>query len=296
MAQKQKRHIKEDKENAVYALLFFFVGSFFVKVVFGVITGCKSLLVSGIFAAFGIFISIVTLLRIHDFVIPAKIKLKKFSYGKLEFIIITGVSTIIAISTGAILFSILHMTFFHSLYPPGLMAAWASVFLAVASLYAAYKLKNIVSLILEEADIARIRFLLNKDFILSIAVVATVVIARSGFTVIDYILAIFEAGFIIAYSIYLLFNSVKGLMDASCDAQTVERISRHIRKADTRISIESIRVSLAGKMLEIVAIISVASKTPVKDARMLVQKIKYVLQKDLSAAHEIYIGFKGKEE
>jgi len=288
--QKPNSVFKEEKENIIYILLFFFITSFLIKVVFGFISGSKVLLISGIFAIFGTFVAIVALLRIHDFSIHPFSKNKLFNYGKLEFTIVTGVSLIIIISTGAILFSAVHMIFFHTLYPSGLIAAWVSAILAGANWYAVRELKNKMPAV-KEADLERIIFILNTDFVLSIIVILTVVISRTGFTAIDYILAIFEAIFIIFYGIYFLYNSLKGLMDASCDEETMDLIKDCIQKSNKDLKIQSLRVNPIGKNLEIISILNLSKTTKINEIKTLIAKIKLAITTELPGSHEILIGF-----
>lgn len=294
MEQKHNIAARKEKEGTIYTLLFFFVFSFLLKVIFGSITGSQALLVSGIFAFFGIFICAITLLRIHDFSIHSHGGKKSFSYGKLEFFIVSGVSLIIVISIGAILFSIVHMIFFHTLYPAGLIAAWVSAALGMANWYFGNKLKKKVPAIME-ADFVRIKFLLNKDFILSILVIMAVIISRSGFIAIDYILAILEAVFIMGYGIYFLNNSFKGLMDASCSKETVSMVKKCINKAEKNLTIQSLRVNPVGKALEIITVIGLSKRVQMSDVKKLIGKIKQTLKADLSVPYEVYVGFSSRK-
>lgn len=294
MEQKHNNAARKEKEDTIYALLFFFISSFLLKAVFGAITGSQALLVSGIFALFGIFLCVVTLLRIHEFSDHPHSKQKIFSYGKLEFFIATGISLIVVISIGSILFSIVHMIFFHTLYPAGLIAAWVSAILGAANWYFGNRLKEKVPVAME-ADFEKIKLFLNKDFVLSILVIMVVIISRSGFIVIDYIFAILEAVFIMSYGIYFLYNSLKGLMDAAGNKETVALIKKCIKKADKNLSIQSLKVNPIGKVLEIITIVGLSKRTQMGDIKKLISAIKRTLKTDLPFPHEVYVGFTSRK-
>lgn len=297
MARRLKDPIIDTKENIIYGLLFFFVITFIIKVVFGIISGSKALLASGIFAVFGIFITIVALLRMNLSSWSGRMRIKRidFSHEKLEFIIVTGISLIIVIATGAILFSTIHLALFHTPFPPALIAAWIAVILAIINWFTVYKVKEKLSLV-EETDINRIVFLLHKDFTLSILVITVVVISRSGFIIIDHILAILEAIFIMGYSIYFLYNSLKGLMDASCSQEALSDIRGHIEGIGVPLTIKNLRVNIVGRMLEIAAIINVSKDMNIQEAKKLVEKIKRALKENLSMPHETYVGVRSESK
>lgn len=295
MMQKHNNAVRKEKEDTVYVLLFFFIFSFLLKVVFGIITGSQALLASGIFAFFGIFLCVITLLRIHEFLDHSHSKNKIFSYGKLEFFIATGISLIVVISIGSILFSIVHMIFFHTLYPAGLIAAWVPAILGAANWYFTHKLKKKTPVTME-ADFENIQLFLSKDFILSILVIMVVIISRSGFIVIDYIFAILEAVFIMGYGIYFLNNSFRGLMDASCSKETVSMIKKCINKADKNVTIQSLKVNPIGKVLEIITVVDLSKQVQMSDVKKLISKIKQTLKTNLSVPHEVYVGFSSQKK
>ena len=285
---------RERKESTVYALLFFFVGVFAVKVVFGNLTGSKALLISGAFELFGIFLSVITLLRIRT-VSHAKNNIKSdFSHGKLEFVVASGISLIIAITTGTFLFTIVHLLFYHTLFPPTLLAAWVAAALAAVNLIAARLLKKEIASF-EESDEKRLGFLFDKDFMLSVSVVIVIVASRSGFIALDYIFAVLEAFFVIGYSISFLWESFKGLMDAAVDGEKIAKVSRCIRKADPSLRLKDLKISFEGRTLEIMVTVDGACAASVKEARMIREKIESSLAAGLAAPHRLHIGFSGKE-
>lgn len=294
MAGRQTDPPKRTKENTAYSLLIFFVCMLLAKSVFGVISGSKSLLDSSIFALFGILISITSLLRVHA---PRATSANgsRFSQGKLESFLVVGISLIIVTATVTTLYSVVHLTFNHTLYPPDLTAAWLSAAAAAVNWCFVHRIRNRVS-VLEQLDIPRIMFFLNADFLLSLLVVVAVVISRCGLTATDYILAIPMATFIIPYSVYLLHDSLRGLMDGSCDPKTRAAISRCVNMVDEDLDIEELRITRTGRMLEIVAIIGLFKDTRVEEARGLAGRIRHTLGACLPMPHEVHVGFRSTDD
>ncbi|MBF0618654.1 MAG: cation transporter [Candidatus Omnitrophica bacterium] len=284
---------KENKERFAYALLYFFMLDFIVKTVFGVMSASKSLLVAGIFALFGILIAVATLMRIavaHPSVRPGRREML-FTQGKLEYMVLFGVSAIIALATGEMIFSTGHMVFFHTLYPPELLGAWIALGTAVVSLVFMGIVGNKVAAV-RETDAHDIMFILETNFILSVVTAVVVVVARMGAYILDYACAIFAAVFIVAYSVWFLYRAFNGLMDASCDKEIISTVERHVRQAGRGAELEALRVNKVGHVYEIVLILTVIKDMPVSEAKKIIARIKEALRIKFLKPHEIFVGMK----
>lgn len=294
MTKRKPDLVKEKKEQLTYVLFYFFLTSFFLKAVFGMLSGSKCLLVSGAFSLFGLFIAVVTLLRIgrsH----PTRRGAVHFNPDKLEFIIILGISIIITLSTSSLLFSIGHLVFFHTLYPPEMLAAWIAMITASLNLALTTWIKKRI-FDLPEMDAREIFFVLNTDFLLSIMTSVAVVISRTGSYILDYACAIFTAFFLILYGISFLAAAFKGLMDASCDTKTVSIIEGLLRKAHSDVMLKTLRVHKAGHVFEIMAILAMGSDTPMPKALAIVQNTKEALRKKFLQPHELFVGIAQREK
>ncbi len=281
------------KKKAVTSLLAFFFCSVLFKVVFGEISGSHTLFVSGMFGLFGIFLSVITLLRMHVAShLEGNIK-SDFNQEKLEFVVVASISLLIAFATGALLFSVVRLTFFHRLHAPGILAAWVAASLVVANLAATNYLKGEIK-ILKEVDEDRLRFLFDKELALSVLVVVVVVLSAIGFYVWDYIAAILVALFIVAYSAFFLLQSFKGLMDATYDRAGVANIAQCIKKADPSLQVKSLKVNLIGQMLEIMATVKLPRAAKIREARNIIGKIEHSLKANIKVPHEVFVGFVGK--
>lgn len=281
------------KKRAIYLFLTFFACSVLLKVVFGEIAGSHTLAVSGMFGLFGVFLSVITLLRMHIATNLEKNIKSDFNHEKLEFIVVAGVSLLIAFVTGALLFSVIHLTFFHRLHAPGLLAAWVAALLVIANLAATNYLKERMKG-LKEVDEDRIRFLFDKDMALSVLAVVVVVFSATGFVVLDYIFAIATALFIVSYSVFFLSQSFKGLMDATHDREAVGNIARWIKKADPSLQVKSLKVNLIGQTLGIMATVKLPRTAKIKDARNIIGRIEHSLKVNLEVPYDVFIGFVGK--
>jgi divalent metal cation (Fe/Co/Zn/Cd) transporter len=165
MTKRTRNPVKERKEQTVYVLFYFFIIFGFLNTVFGLLSGSKCLFVSGIFALFGVLVSVVTLLRIgrsH----PGPRSTLNFNPDKLEFIILLGSSAIIALCTAALFFVIGHMAFFDALYSPELSAAWVALVTAFCCLGFTVWVKYGIT-DLPEIDMHEVVFILDAYFLLS---------------------------------------------------------------------------------------------------------------------------------
>ena len=285
--------LKEKKKKAAYAFLLFFSGAFAIKVLAGTFSGSSALLISGLFELFGVFLAVIALLRMRVASDAAQNVRSDFSLEKMEFIVAAGIALFIAVTTSMLLFSALHLVFNHTLNPPGLSAAWVAALLAGTNLFVLSHMKEQIA-VLEEADEKRLRFLFDKDFILSVSVVVVVLVSMSGLYVLDSLFSVLEAAFIIAYSVFFLLQSFKGLMDASIDLASVADISRYIQRVDPSLQVKSLKVNQVGKRLVIMATIGLSRGTLIKEAKGVIGKIDHSLRKNLSSPFDIHIGLVGK--
>lgn len=280
--------IKEKKERVAYTLFYFFIISFLLKTSFGILYGSKSLLVSGIFALLGLFITVAILIRINR-THTVRRTTTYFNPEKLELVILFGTAAIIAISTGALFLSLLHMVFSHTLYPPEIMAAWVAMIVASINLGLMVWVKE-QFIAFSEIDTEQINFMLSADFLYTILAGLTVVASRMGAYILDYSCAAFFAFFLIIYSISFSFKAVKGLMDASCDAKTISLIDKSIRKADASVAIKTLRVSKVGHFFEIIAMLEFMGDTPMPKVLVSIKKIKETLRANFPKPHELFVG------
>lgn len=288
MTKKLRDPFKEKKERLSYAFFYCFIASFVLKAVIGLLSGSKFLLVSGLYAFFGVFLAVVSLMHIGA-AYPARRMTLYFNRGKLEFIIIFGVSVIIALSTVFLLFSISHMLFFHTLYPIGFSAAWTGILVASLNYCLVVWVKGQLSGP-RSSDEQRLLSMASYDFVLSVLASVSVVLSRIGWYAFDYGCAIILAVGIIAYSISFFFASIKGLMDASCDKKTVAFIEEAIRKAQDNVVLQKLRVNNTGEIFEIIAVFSVSAQMPVSEIETTFKNIKNSLQEKFTKPHETFLG------
>ncbi len=289
MTKMARNSVKDNKEQIAYVLFYSFLSFFLVSTIFGLLTGSKCLLVSGMFSLFGVFIAVVTMLRIHRSHPGRGAIHQYFNPDKLELIIVLGTSAIITLSTSVLFLSISHLAFFHTLYPPELLAGWVAMITGIASFgLILWTRKKIIDL--PEIDEKETGFILNASFLLSVMTMVTVVLARAGALVLDYACAILTAFFLIVYSVKFLRESFQGLMDASCDKKTVASIEAILRKARSGASIKELRVNKAGHVIEIIAVLGMAGDISMREAAMIAQHVKRTFRKKFSSPHELFIG------
>jgi len=274
---------QEKREVTIFYLLLFFIGSFLIKVIFGIISDSEPLFISAIFALYGIFITVLHMLRVqgND---PTKRK------EELELTIIAGSSLLIAITSGILLIAVIHVTFFHRLAPPFVIGALISALLATIDLTIMFWLKN-NSKPLEETDFQKIMSLLKFDLILMALTFFTVITTQWGFYVLDNILAIGASIFILIYSINFMRSSYHGLMGAEIDQELISEISGHIKTAVPAMQINSIKLNSVNRVLEIVCMLRAAKAMKIAAAKEVVARIELTLKNKLTVPHEVHIGF-----
>ena len=164
-------------------------------------------MVCGIFSLFGILIAVVTLTRLGKGSVC-----KSFIDRKIQKIFMFGMVIIILVSTAMLFLSVSHMVFFHTLFPPQLIASWIAVMAAAGSLgfmeWMGTQAGNVPEL---EEDII---FVLQTDFMFSILVVTAIVSSRMGIYILDPACAIFISFLIIFYSVrFFIQHFIKGVFD-----------------------------------------------------------------------------------
>ncbi|MBF0217209.1 MAG: hypothetical protein HQL30_09490 [Candidatus Omnitrophica bacterium] len=280
----------EKKEMAAYALLYYFMTSFLAKTVIGILSGSQYLVTGGIFVCFGIFTAVVELLRLGRIYSPRGAR-SGINYGKLEFAVIVGVSAIIALSTGSFLFSLVHILFFHTLYPSGLSGAWMALGLGGLNLGISVWFGGL-GVKLSAPGEKNLNFLLRADLVLSALAAFVIVTSRMGAYILDYSLALLTTLLVMGYSVSFLGEAFKGLMDAACDKGTVAKVEKLLRDSDPGVVLDTLRVNRVGHVLEVIAGISFPGDASIKDAVRVVSKVKSSLNGKLAEPSEIFVGIK----
>lgn len=279
--------------KTIQSLLYFFTSLFLVKVIFGSVSGSKSLLISGAFEVFGIFITILSFMRLqlHENAhkIP-KFGEEEFNLEKLEFIIAAGVSVLIAVTTSVLLYFIVHVTFFHALHPDGLIGGTISAMVAWVNYYVLRRWKQGVTGHVK-SDIERILFLIHYNFVFATMTAGAVFLSYEGVLIIDYVLAIVMTVFILAYGVFLLYDAAQGLMDVSVDASTLESITQHIQSANPNLAVKTLKARRVGVTVEIIAMLGLPPETELTETGKILGVIHRSLADGLTVPHRLHIGF-----
>jgi len=288
MTKKSRDLVKEKKEKIVYVLFYSLLVSLLLKIVLGFLFGSNCLLVSGNFSALGLFVVGVSLIRINR-AHPARRMVVTVNSDKLQFAIILGISALIALSTGFLLFSIGHMVLSDVLYPPEMAAGWTAIGTGVLDLLLLSWIKNKVADV-PEMDEKEIFFILDTDFLLSVLVCLTVVVSRMGSALVDYACAVFSAFFLIVYCTAFLLTAFKGLMDVSSDAKTTALVHALIHRARTDLSLVKLRVHQTGPIFKINMTLGLSGDAPAKEAAGVIEDIRETFRREFRKPHELFVG------
>ncbi|MFT5207178.1 MAG: divalent metal cation (Fe/Co/Zn/Cd) transporter, partial [Candidatus Omnitrophota bacterium] len=132
---------------------------------------------------------------------------------------------------------------------------------------------------------------LQVDFIVSCMTTISIVLSWDGFLIIDYIVAILVTFALLGYSVYFLWDSCKGLMDGSTNSHLLGQISDHIREADKRLKLKTLKVRRVGVTLEVVAQVSMPKNSSVSDLKNILQNVNQKFTDTLPHEHVTNIGF-----
>ncbi|MBF0197847.1 MAG: hypothetical protein HQL32_09060 [Planctomycetes bacterium] len=280
----------ESNEKIVYSLLMFFICTFIGQVTFGSLCGSNAQLFTGLMALFGVVFATILLIRLRENT-ATKNSWFDISAGKLEFFIALAISSIIVIASAFILFFTLHIILAHTIIAPDLLSAWTSLLFAAITWFFLVKVQPDMES-LEEEDAQGFRIVMNSLFFASMLSLLGVVISRSFIVVMDNLFAILFSFCTAGYSIFYLYKSFKGLMDASCHRDIVNHVTEHLNAVDPDIDIEELTMTQVGKVVEVLFVIIVPHDLSLKEAKNYVRKYKGEVASVLSDSHETHIGFK----
>ena len=289
MAKRRPDRESQERIDITSRLAIFFLCLFVVKSSFGAISGSRSLLASSILTVFGALAAIVALLRV-----TRTLRFKRNGAarsGKAEFILVTFVSLGIVVAAVALFCSSLHLVFSHTLFPPGMSAAWTAALVAAAiwGVSRGFRQKMDAS---KRKGLEEVFTLLDADCLVSILVVIVVLLSRMGWTALDGGFAILEEMLIMAVGILFLYRSLTTILDVSCSPAIVSQVRATLSEIDGILEPEELRVTRLGEVLEIVAIFRMPEATPIGEAKRLVADITGILSRKFPYAHEVYVGFR----
>ena len=285
--------VKTESSNVIYPILIFFIISLIIKVVFGIVSNSKALLVASIFALFGIFICALIIFKARLSSKTGQENKPDFCHEKLEFMILAGASLIIAITTTSLLFFIAHLAIFHAISSPDSTVAWIAAILVAVNLYALSAINERLTAFKGQEG-QQLIFIFKMDLIFCALTVVAVIIAQFELILADYLLAILGDVYIFVYSVYFLHTSFKGLMNASSGQMTLSDISKCIQKADPTLRVKNLKVNHVGGKLIVNAIIYLSKSAKMREAGSVMAKVKHALAMRVTEPYEVNIGFAGK--
>lgn len=276
-------------------LAVFFICSCAVKTAFGLLFSSPSLLVFGLYDLYGVFFSVVA--RVHHGPRGSRARHRPGDSDreKLEKLILAGISILIVISTFVLFYSAVHVTFFHTLYPPDLGAAWIAIGLAAAYL-GILSYPSIVKPSPRPADRERVQYLLHAGFCFSVTIACSVALSRCGFFALDYIVAILQSLCLIGYSIGYLSVSLRRLLDASCERETLALIHSAVHAAGEGVAVDELRATYAEGKLDIHAFLTLEQEAPLETAKDHVLRLRESVRSRISVPHELHVGFRMKDQ
>lgn len=172
-----------------------------------------------------------------------------FGYGKLEYVVTTGISMLIIASMLVMLF-VVGTRFLMGPSKPTMLAIWG----AVISLFTTYILAGYLKCVgknLKSQAISSNAKHLHMDSISSVCLIAAIILTMSGMRHLDSIVAIAEAIHIIYTSTELFSHGIKGLMDSSIPDGEVGKIKKVVLNVKEVKGINYLRTREIGREVQV---------------------------------------------
>ncbi len=201
-----------------------------LMVAVGIITGSKALAVSSIYSMRDFILGGIVLINTQQGD-KTLLRDRAYDYGKLEYLVITGMSVLIFLAVTVSCFTILHSVLEHRQRPPGIFALWA----ALGSVVVCWIMARQARCAAQRSDnLAMSTYAQNKSGHMWVAVVvaASVAASRWGYVLIDPITAVFQAVSVAWCTGGILRQSVRGLLDASIGDSAAHSIKKMVQDID----------------------------------------------------------------
>ncbi|MFC1587684.1 cation diffusion facilitator family transporter [Planctomycetota bacterium] len=265
-----------------------------VKISLGVIFGSKSLVVSAMFSTQNSLSAGITLIR-NKIMEKSASQKHPFSLGKVEFVVTGGMSILVLLGVAGLCGTIAHSLLEHRQYPPGIMAIPVASFCALACFVVSYRIRGIASQI-RSSPLKDLYLLSRFDGCACLAVVCSVVVARMGFVLIDSIVAIVEAAYIVWFATCILRDNVKGLLDASISPKKIAIIEASVRQIDGVFDVSSIKAVQSGQEIMMTIVVDLSGETNIALADKLRDRIEIAVRQRFHNIRRIFVGFKIRDE
>ncbi len=264
------------------------------KIAFGILSGSKALVVSAMLSMQDCVWTGVVLVRSKTGQGHNSEK-HPFGLGKVEFIVAGWMSLLVLLGVAVLCGMIAHSLLEHRQRAPGMMAVWVAMAGALVCLVAGHYSSRVTDRA-ERRGMATHARLCLADACCSIAVIASVIIARAGFELIDSIVAMLEAAYVVWSAGGMLYGSAKGLLDASVGSEKIAEIDQAIHETPGTFDVSSIRATRSGEKILATVVLDLPDAMSVTEADNLRRRISTAMRRRLDDLGQVLVGFRARDE
>jgi cation diffusion facilitator family transporter len=264
------------------------------KIALGIVSGSKALVVSAMLSMQDCVWAGLVLVRSKTTGKPASRKYP-FGLGKVEFIVAGWMSLLVLVGVAVLCGTIAHSLLEHRQRAPGVMAVWVALVSAVVCLALSRQSRRTArrtgsSALGSYADLNR------ADACASLVVAGSVIVAGMGFELIDSIVAIGEAAYVVWCAARLLHGSVRGLLDASVGPEKIAEIEAAVRETDGVFDVSSIRAVHSGEEILATVVVDLPDAMTIAEADEVRERIGVLLRHRLDQLGQVLVGFRTRDE
>ena len=263
------------------------IGSF--TIIIGILTHSKALIAASLCSGIDVATALTVLLGLKYSGKPIDLE-HPYGHGKVEFIVVSGISILLIVSSGILFFHSARSIYHHEPGPEHLITLAVAVVAAIAN-EIKYRYARCVGsqfnspAILSHAEHARV------DTISYAAVGVGVICARIGIHFVDPLIAIFEIVHIFKASFKMLGDSTKGLMDVSLPESKTKEINKIVGDLKDVRGINYIFARQLGQHIWIEMSIFIGPDITIWEGKNIAYSVKFAILEKLNHVGNVQVQF-----
>lgn len=202
-----------------------------------------------------------------------------FGHRNIEFVIAKVVSIFLMLVGIYIMYSAVHNMATHNLVEPDVITLVCAI-LGIITNGLMYRYGKCVATQMNSIAVLTVAYEIKADAMTSVAIAIGIVCSVLGYPLFDSIAACVVSVLIIKNSIYMLRNSMDGLMDHSISRKQKRKICAIILRNKEVLDIEFLRTRYVGRYLSLEIGIKMDGSKSIEDGNNIIRDIKGDLMKN----------------
>lgn len=257
------------------------------KLTVGIVSRSKALAVSAMFAlqdsvSAGVMLLGATVLR------RPPTDSRPYGFGKVGFIVAGGASILVVSGVVALCGAILHSLLEHRQRVPEETGLWVA-FAGVVASWLVTRQASCLARHLSDPMVSAHATSTRSHLVASLVVAAAVMVARTGATTVDLVVAVLEVGYVIAAAGAALKRVVRGLMDASIERERVEALRAAVLQLDEVMEVGSVRAVRSGRDISVCLAVGLSGTMKIQSADTLRDRIESAVGGTVVDAGEVLV-------